>query len=253
MGIARRLVQGLFGFLFTSSLVILILLISTNQMTEYSTLKPLMTGLVTQQLTENVSQMNQYYSYIKFKCKTQDSVEIPLGTQNITLNCSELETVDQEKFIPFISEKLFNETYYKKYNCEVIDCIRQDQQGLLILASQHGNNFLKSTLNLLLIATIIFAVIFIFSIETWPKRVKSFGGSLIFTAVPFFVLYLLKDLLMPFDILDTMPQQSLEVFNGIVNQFFTSMIKNFLIVLVAGVILIILGYVLVFRENKKKK
>lgn len=220
-------------------------------MTEYNTLKPLVTKILTQQLSENISevQLNQFYSYVEFKCKTEDSIEIPLGIEDITVKCSDMEKVTQENFIPFISDRLFDSIYYKKYDCEVIDCIRQKgQQGFLVLVSEHGNNFLKSIKGFLWLLTGIFAIIFFLAIETFSGKFKGFGMSLIFTSIPFFVFYYLKDFI-PSELFNLSPQL-LQIVNDAINQLFDKMMTNFLIVFIVGIVLTIVGY-LVFGKRKK--
>ena len=233
------------GLIFCTFLVGSVFIASLIELTEYNNLKTVATDLFSKQLTENITteEIRQMHSLLLLQCADKETIELSLGEKNVTLDCSKLRGIEAEDIIPFIATAAFDEIYYEEYECEFIQCL-QKEEGLMVLASAHANNFFKSIQNFVLIGTIIGAVILFVSIKNWSGRLTGFGTLLIFTGIPYFFLGFFKGFI---------PAEVATVASPLVNQIMSSLSTKLLIIFIVGVILAISGYFLKYLSRKKTK
>ncbi|MEM5782346.1 MAG: hypothetical protein QXD43_04085, partial [Candidatus Aenigmatarchaeota archaeon] len=149
-----------------------------------------------------------------------------------------------------IAEKSFNQTYYKNYECEITECLKEIKTGedIFVFFSFKGHNFFSSIIKPLYILTIIFGILLFVSIETWTGRLKIFGFEFLFIGIFYFLLPYFKKL-MSEKILKEMP-----ISENILDLIFNQLNQIFMIFLISGIILIIIwGFTKLFVKFKKPK
>lgn len=256
MGIIRSIGKSFAGFFFITFLILSIILLTLTQLTDYTTSKPLFTDILSQQLGKslNENELNQLHSALLVQCSMVNEVEFPLDGQKVFVKCSDIKSGTAKDLTKLVAKELFDNMYYKNYSCKFVECIQQGgQEASSVIFSAHANNFFKNIQTYLWIGTIVFGLIFLVAIETWSGRLKGFGTSLLFTSIPFFAFVYIKDLLIPKQLIQNLPIEAMGTVNNVINQIFTSMSNIFLVILIAGIILTVSGYVLAYKERKSKK
>ena len=97
------------------------------------------------------------------------------------------------------------------------------------------------------IGTAIGLGLLVASIKPWAGRLKGVGFNLVFTGLPFLVLGYAQDAL--FSSLTTDVSATVQ---PIINDMLSSLSAKFMIVLVAGVVLLVVGYGIGFLRKKGK-
>ncbi len=213
----RKLLKVLGGILFTTSLSLLVIAVSLASVTEYSSLKPLFSDLISKRMPGE--QLSQYYTLVLMSCEKSQTIDMPMGIERITLQCSDIKSAGKDGFSALVSSTLFDSIYYKEYSCGFIDCVKQSP---LVILSQHANAFMNNMIYMMIILTIISAVILAISSR---NVVKSFGTSLLFVGLSYFVVLFSKTLI---------PAQIMDVGGGFINPILDAIAFNFMVVLVAG-------------------
>lgn len=231
----RKKTKILGGILFTTFLSLLIMAVSLSSVTEYSSLKPVFSVLITSQIPGE--QASQLYTLILLSCEKTQTVDIPLGIESISLQCKDIKSAGQGGFLDLVATKLFDKIYYKSYSCNFLDCIKQSP---LVIISQHANIFMKNVIYMLLALAILSAMVLAISSRGWGIA-KSFGTSLIFVGMSYFVIIFSKSLI---------PSQIMQVGGEFINSILDTIAFNFLVVLIAGIAITAIWFVL---GRKKKK
>ncbi len=248
MGIARGLGKLIGTLLFTTFLTVSLLMIGLVEFTSYSNLKSF-TGKILSDSIASQTDINQIFSTLKQNCSNKEFADFQLGNSILKLKCSELGSMQAKDLPNLIASTLFDSIYYRKYDCNFLDCIRQGGIGnLVVVLSEHANNFLKSLQSTLWILTVAGAGILYFSTETMKGRLRAFGINLIFTGGSFFVLLYAIRFLLPPQIL----QANIDI-SDILDSLFGPVRNYFIIVLVIGMLLMILSYIAVPKVKPEKK
>lgn len=251
MSVLRKIAIFFGGFLFSTFLATAILTLSLVQLTEYNNLKSIAINVseeqVMQQITQHIdsAQLATIHAQLLELCKGTEKIEVPFDNESLTINCSDIANTKPEDLGKIIITSKFNEIYYKKYDCEFLDCLQKSTKEPMILFSSKANNLFKEILNYLLVGTAVGAIILGISTKGWG-RIKSFGTCCICAGIPFFVINIIKGML-------PIPKEFVEVAEPIIEQTFSSISVKFLIVFVAGIILFILGVAGEFLKRKKVK
>ena len=249
MGFFRGLGKFFGSTIFTSFLVVAILLMEMASFTGYDNFKAIASGLLEKQILSTVDeqQLTAIQTALLLQCAQTDKVDLPLGGQSITLKCADVKSSDKTKLPTLITTALIDNLYYKKFDCSFIDCIRSgDPQNLLVVATNEGNQFYKSSQMYMWIATGIGLVILLVSSETWVGRLKGVGFNLVFTGLPFLLLGSVQSLLIP-----SLPAELESSVKPIIDSLTSSLKNKFIIVLVIGVVLLVVGYALGFYLSRK--
>lgn len=251
MGFLRGLGKFLGSTLFTTFLVLAILLMDLVSFTSYDNIKLVVNEIIEPQISSAISEqdLDTIWNLLILQCSQTDKVDLPiLGGQPVTLKCSDVKSSDKAQLPSLITASLVNSIYYKEFDCSFIDCITKgDMQNLLIVASNEGNKLFKSWQIYSWIGTGIGLALLLVATKTWAGRLKGVGSSLVFVGLPF----LLLDYAMSFFI----PAELMSSVAPLIDNLTSSMKTKFLIVLVVGAILLVAGYGLGFylsRRGKKK-
>jgi len=250
MGILRSIGKIVGDFFFVLCLSVVILMLTIAEVTEYNNLKPIVVGVINQQIRKQIEPDKLTIFQQNLNCSSRETIEFPMNeNENVTLKCSDIKNSNPEDLGSLIGSSMFEKIYYKEYSCEFIQCIQQaDFQGkAMLFASSTANQFFKKSLIYLWIGTALFGIILLVSLKGWEIP-KNFGKSLIVVGIPFIFIKLLRDKLnLPVDTVAVQP---------LVDQLFNSLSNRYLIVLIIGILLTIIGYVgsyLVRRKEVKKK
>jgi hypothetical protein len=260
MGFVRKFAKNLFGFLFSLSLVIAILDNSLIQFTDYSAIKPTVSNLIVEQIKGSIpeEQLSTTYTGLKTLCQHQDTIEIPLfpenvPIENVTVSCSELASTSQESFLNLVSNKMFDNIYYKNYSCEFINCLRNVTENYLVIMSSHANNFFKSIQVFAWITAGVFGLAFFLVIETLADKFKSIGISLLTTSILFFVMvYVIQYIMPPSNLFGGLTVKATEAIDQIIKPLFDSMTMSYIVILIVGIVFTAIGFILAYKKSKEK-
>lgn len=234
----RRVLKIIGGILFTSFFSLLIIAAALVPLTEHDNLKPIFSSLIVKQLTGE--QMSQVYSAVSIYCEKSQTFDIPMNIEKITLQCKDVKSAGQGGFPDLVAGTLFDKIYYKEYNCSIIDCIKQSP---LAIISLHANTFMENMLYIFAVLALISAAVLAISSRGWGLA-KSFGTTLIFIGLSYFVIVFSKSLI---------PPQAMEMGGQFINSVLDAIAFNFLIVLIIGIALTAIWFVFGRKSTAKKK
>jgi len=230
------------GSLFSLSLTLLLLISSLSQLTEYSNLKKIFSEALIEIRTKEVN-ITEAYHLIKYACKTQERINLPIDNDTIELNCSQVEKVEERDFLNFLATKIFEKFYFKEYPCSVIECLKKgDERNFLIIFSKEGNLFFKKIQNYLILITAASCTGFILVLENWQERAKGLGKVLFSTGLFYFIIKYSYSFFLPAQV------REIKIVQDIINVF----TQNFLYLFIFGILLLILGYSLSYQKRKVK-
>jgi hypothetical protein len=195
MGILRNIAKAITTFFFSLFLAFLLITFLFYNITNYNTIKNIFTTVFKISLLENTTtqEIEQLYSSIFSYCKVNTNITLPID--NMTLSCSEILDKNSDTFINLIAEKSFEKFYYKSYECDFLECVKNIRSGedFAVFFSLKAHGFFERLLWLLLITTIVSGIALFFLIETWSGRFKLFGFEFLSIGIFFFLLPYLKD------------------------------------------------------------
>jgi len=251
MSILKSFIKILASLLFTTFLNLAILMMGLVEFTSYSNLKPFVTELLSDSLSQQVdkNQINELHTTLKQSCTNEEFTSFDLGGTSIKIKCSAVESLQPEKILNTLVSNFFDSIYYKKYSCELLECLKQPGvENLLVLVSAHANNFLRNIQSALWVLTAVGALMMYFSIDTLKGRLRIFGTNLAFSGASFLVLNHAIKFLIPSQIL------SLNIdIHGVVNKLFAPITNYFIIMLISGIVLIISSYLIAPKAQTKER
>ncbi|GEM_PF-2682998 len=230
-----KAIGGIFLTLFILSTVFVY---GLSEATNESSLKPVFTEIISNQLSPQLEgTIDQFRLYTNEQCKNSNTINITITDSPLSIKCDELKLVTNDKLVSFLSEKIFENFYYKDYKCTDINCFKKllskDPQDLAVLLSAQMNSLLKSLIIYMIIGIIIAASIIVISIRKLFPILKSVGLTLIVSGLVFIVM-LFSDYFLP----------SAE---GALGDFIKNIVSTFTylygIVFAIGIILAVIGYI----------
>lgn len=237
--------------LFTTLLVLAIMMMELVSFTSYDSFKSLAGGIFEKQLFSSISEkeLGDLQNFLLFQCSQTDKVSFPISDeQQVVLNCADIRNSDKSQLKNLIAVALVEGLYYKDYTCSFIECITQgDPQDLLVVVSNEGNQFYKSSQMYMWAGTGIGLALLLVSIRTWVGRLKGVGFNLVFTGLPFLFLGYVQS------IIPALPPELESSVKPVIDSLTESIKNKFTIVLVIGAVLILAGYALGFYLSRKKK
>ncbi len=251
MSILKSLFRLIASLLFTTFLTMSLLMVSLIEFTEYSNFKPFVADILSSSLSKQVdtNQVNQLHNFLKLNCVKKEFTNFDLGGISLKINCSKLQSTQSKDLLKLLSGSLFDSLYYKKYSCSVLDCLMQPgTENLLVLVSEHTNNFLKSIQNIILFLTVAGAVMMYFSVDTLQGRLRTFGVNITFVGVSFIVFTYVVNFLIPV--------QNLPIdikISDIVDSLFDRVSNYFIFMIIAGVLLVISSDLIKSKTQAQKK
>jgi LPXTG-motif cell wall-anchored protein len=249
MGVMRSIGKAVSGTLFTISLALALTLMGVVNLTSYQTLQPIASNAISQQISSVASQqqLSQALNQAKQQCQGQTEIQFQLQGINFTVPCSQVNNATPQDVPNLVASAVVNQTVQKTYSCQPIQCLQtlQGNDRLLYVFSSDFNNFLKTVLNALWIATAVTAIGYFFALEGVAGRLKGFGVALIWVGIPYFTTGFLQHYISSL----LLPQASAIL--PLLNQIVVQLSNNFLYAFVIGVVLLVAGFIL-GRKRKKK-
>lgn len=255
-------IRGVGAFLgstiFTTSVMLAILLMQAADFTTYENFKSIASGIFRDQISSMFGEedLESIMSYFLFQCQQTSMVNVPLGGEPIVLSCNDIRNSDESQLPDLVVKSIIDKMYYKEFDCDFIDCVRSSMssifggggnfENILIVASDEGNQFYRTSQMYMWIGSAVGLALMIFSIKTWPGRLKGIGLSLVFIGLPFLFLGYIQSLFLPADSFEAMP-----LVENAVESLMSSLKSKFITVLVAGIVLTAAGYALGFYLKKK--
>jgi len=233
------------GSVILSILLILTLTVfSLAQLTNYETVKPLVTNLAAQTLTQNLTadEMNTLYSNLTVACDVSGNeiIILPMGentTESVKIKCATLKSSEPSDLGKILGESIFDDLYAKDYGWDYPEAFlkaKSPNEYFSAFFSKKAHDFYNVMFMVLLALTIIMALVLIWMGKSWIAIARDFGISLIITAAPFFLLELFKS---------NLPSTITNILGSTAEMMTKSLSQNFLIILAIGIILLVIGLV----------
>jgi len=235
----RSLGKFLGSFIFTTSLSLLIIAISLAEITSYENMKPVFVGLAGEKIVGDTTKLAELHSQLAKSCEGKESIEIPTGSENIDVKCADVISSTPENTGNVIATAMFDKVYYKKYNCNFIECIQLGGENLMVVASSTGNKFFQDSILYLSITTVLGVVIVFVLNETYALRLKAVGKDCIGVGAMVFLI-LLTNFVVP----SFVPAELLPKISGFLNFVENSIMIRFAVVLVIGIVLFVIGFLI---------
>lgn len=255
MGFFRGLGKFFGSTIFTTFIVLAILMMDIVIFTSFDNVKAVAGGILKEQLFSKMSQddLAALKTMMSFQCSQTSQINLPIaGGQTIAMNCDDVENMEASQLPDVITNSIISSFYYRKFDCSFVDCLKRGGvENLMILASNDGNQFYRSLQTYMWIGAAIGLAILLVSTETWIGRLKGVGWNLVFTGLPFLILGFIQSRFMP-----SLPTEIESSVKPIVDNLLSSIKNKFIIVLMVGIALVIAGYALGFylsRKSGKKK
>jgi hypothetical protein len=246
MGIARGILKGVSSFLFLVLLLSTILLFGLTKFTEYENLKPIISSIISKQVNE--TQLTQFYPYLELYCKAKnETIKLNFTVVEIEMSCQEIVGKTPKQLAETFASKAFDKIYYKNYECEFIDCLKEakKKEDYLVFVSEKSNSFFKEILPYSLFATIFFLIIFLIVCESWYVRTKNLGITLLIVALPYFIFKItFSELLQKF-----LPMEMIEVVAPTISIIFNYFYQIFFLILFCGGVLLVAALGIKLRKK----
>lgn len=246
MGIVKSLGKIIGGLLFTSFLTFALLSISLVDFTSYSNLKSFAGELLSNSLSQQINEdkLSQIYDNLKSQCVNKKSTSLQLGETSVKIDCPMLANTKAKDLFSLVSANLFDSIYNKSYSCDFLDCLKQPgNDRLLVLVSQHANDFLKNIQLVLWALAGIGALMMYFSLDTMQGRLKTFGSNLVFSGGSYLILTYATNYLIPSQLLPGNIK-----LDSLINNLFGKLTIYFIVIFIVGVLLLLAGHLI----NKKR-
>jgi hypothetical protein len=248
MGILRNIAKAIATFFFSLFLALFLITFLFHNITSYDTAKDIFITVFKSSLLKNTTtqEIEQLYSSISSYCKVNTNITLPMD--NMTLSCSEILNKDTDTFINLIAEKFFEKFFYKSYECDFLECVKNIRTGedFAVFFSLKAHDFFDRLLEPLLITTIVSGIALFFLIETWNGRFKLFGFEFLSIGVFFFLLPYLKDFA-----IKKMPKEIPAVEN-VLNMVLDQLSSILLIFFILGIVFVS-AWILIKIFGKKSK
>lgn len=250
-----------FTFIFCTLLTFLILGFGLLKLTQYETLQPIMTDVLSLTLTEGLNDLEKEETYNSFILECDQSstgtIDVPLymdeetGLTNktdITLNCDDVRSNNIDGIAKIISKDLFDKIYYKDYGKENIFQIwnkLEDEEKSWLLFSNYFHEFLSKNIRYLFILTIIIGGIVVLLSDYILNGMRNIGMSCVFVGIPFLLIGVMKKL-----ILSKVGDQAYMI-SSFVDRILSILMGYFKIIFIIGIVFVIISYII--KKFKKAK
>lgn len=254
MGILSSLEKFVGGLIFSLSLGFIIFSLALAQFTEYKSLQPVMTSLLEKQISQQYSteQLNLTHNALIEQCKDKETINIPLGqnstVKEVALKCSDISSSQPSDIPKLLSSAIFDDLYYKKYDCQFIQCLQQPgTEKFTVILSSYANKFFNSITVYLAVGLVVGIIILLASTRSLVGTVKSIGISCIFVGITYFIIPFIKKY-----VVQQLPAEAISSMEEIVNQLLTYLSSIMLYVLIIGVVLTLIGYAAGYLLKRRK-
>jgi hypothetical protein len=249
----RGLLKVIFSILLVVSLILLVATFSMSKTVTHDNLRPVFADAIKPSIETNDTNLALAQSNLAKKCTNKgiETVELPLGEAetglgNITLKCADIKaSTSQEMENIFVNTVFDQKIYYKKYDCAFIDCLRdppadvKGQEFMILFSDMASQSFRMYTNYLSIIALVLIILLILLSTPKYTLFL-TLGADFIIAGLPFFAVNFGAAKI-------PMPEFGAALFKGA----FNLLAQYFLIALILGIALLIVG--IIIRANARKK
>jgi hypothetical protein len=249
MGILKKVGTSVGCLLFTTFVALSIVSIAVIDITSYDNLEPLFSDIIKSSIGDvDPASMDILLDTLRQQCQGQDKVEFSQGETTIVIDCSDImeEGADVRDII---ATSMFDELYYKQYECGFIECLTSGE--FAVIASAQGNSFLRNIQIVFIAVSALGAAMIIAFTETWPGRLKTLGIQMIFIGIAYFLMDIVIPMVLP-NFVPTTEAGVVAQAMSLVDSITQSMKMYFLCFFIVGVALTAAGYVWSYMEKEKK-
>lgn len=258
MTVLKKLGEFFGDLIFSFALGFLIVFIALSNFTRYDNLRPLVANLIENQITKSLQpdQIELLYTNLTEQCTTSSNAIVPLGNNTqVSLKCDDVKNSTSSDMPRLIATNLFDQIYYKKYDCNFLDCIRglplqvqnigANRQYEVILSAK-ANEFFSQNQIYLIVACIFGIILIIVSVRVWFNILKIIGVTLLLMGIIYLFLPLVKS-----QIINQFAAQDISAVIDNLLQPIATLLRDLLI---SGIALTIVGYVADFLlQNPEQK
>jgi len=258
MAILNKVGEIFGSLIFSLSLGFLIVFIALANFTQYNTLQPLVANMVETQLTGSIQQNQLDFIYLNLteQCKSSTTAIVPIGDNNqINLKCDEVKNSTSSALPHLVANGVFDQIYYKKYECSFIECLRnmsltvgsnvEQNQNFQIFLSAKANAFFTQNQIFLIGGIVAGIVLIIVSVRVWYNILKNIGMTLLLVGIVYLFIPLIKS-----KVPNIAEIQNTSQFIDILFAPIASFLR---ISLILGVILTASGYIVAYLMKKPKE
>lgn len=257
MSFVRRIAKGLFGFLFTVSLILAITLFGVSQITQIDSVKSITSELLGFQTGgEDIpisAEGEELLNDVRAQCGEDSLQEFQIAGVSIT--CDEANAIGEEMSVSdFVVSKVVDGSYFTEYDCDFVSCLLQGEEPFPLVVTKHANDFYSEAFNYMLVVALIFGALFVIAAETTNERMRSVGFSLLWVSVPFLVGGFFIDDIVLFVAPPEWSSPIAPVIESLVNRILEPVLMIYVYILAAAVALVVAGYVVrpeMLRLGKK--
>jgi hypothetical protein len=184
---------------------------------------------------------------------TGESIEVALGEagagiETVILKCSDIRASEPGGLPDIFASAMFDQIYYRQYNCPLIDCLRtlpQDQKFIMLISDFASKTLKTNTTYLLIISLILILFIILLSVPKYTLF-AALGVDFIIAGLPYFAVKFAAPAFLP-----GLSEQQTAI-APLIRQFFNFISTYFMIALIAGILLLIAGIVIRISSGKKQ-
>ena len=258
MGFFRKSGVGLSTVILTTLIFLAVMSFAFSQVTSPEFLKPVASEMISQQMTQNNGQdFGQAYDGFIQECNSggKDRVQIPLEefSKTIEMRCDELKAAGKDGFMGLFSGKVVDAVFLDAYNssiCSGQDCIgialnaKDPMQRISAIMNKNFNDYMKGLSAKFAIGAAIFAALILMLASGIAGRFLALGYPLTMAGLPYIGILLLGTKLE-----EMFPSAILFLMRGIIDK----LSSIFLMLLISGIVLLVIGFVLKFSLKEGKK
>jgi hypothetical protein len=229
MGLIRGTALIIVSSIFFISLLLSNLFLTLSWSLEHETLYTELQDIAKETLQEYdiIPEINSDFEQLGIYCYDKEFYTFNSGEYSFKIPC---ETIKQGKnaTIEYSIGNFINETYYKSYDCEILECIKTSDQPF-VLISEKTKNYFNEKFKITLLLSVVLAILLILLSKKKSNGFIAVGILTGISALPFKGVKWIASL---FD------NSIIFEFIGV---FFSRAHNVFLIMLISGIILFLIG------------
>lgn len=191
MGIVKKLLKAIFGFFLFSSLITFATLYSVKGLSEYENIKKIAYPVFFSQLNLTEDKKSILLFYLSYMCEGKDLTKMELGTENITINCSKVRGLSKDNLEQFLFDAYIDNIYYKRYECDLVECIKQ--QNFMYFISVGFHEEIQRYLTYLAISSLVFGIILLLILRRPQEILVNFSTIFILVGANYIFIELLLE------------------------------------------------------------
>lgn len=254
MSVIRRIGKAVFALLFTAAMLAAVSMLSLVGFTQYDNVKGMIGSILDQeqsplplpQLSEQ--DKSNIVQNLQSQCQGKDSISVSMGIGNFDVKCSEIASLSPSGLTGFISSKVADSVYYRKYDCDFLSCLRSEQPVPLLITG-FANDFYRMALVYAIVAAAALGAVFVALCDGIAGRLKGPGFALFWSGMPLVAASVFMDRIVQ----SVAPQQLVSLVQPVVSEFFSPSFYVYVCIMLAGTALIAAGYAVEWRSRRGKK